>query len=89
MHQILPTYCALCISRCGCLATVENGRLLRIDPDPQHPTGKAVGIKARAAPELTTHPQRLTTPLRRTRPKGEADPGWQPISWYAALALAG
>ena len=89
MHQILPTYCALCISRCGCLATVENGRLLRIDPDPQHPTGKAVCIKARAAPELTMHPQRLTTPLRRTRPKGEADPGWQPISWDAALALAG
>lgn len=89
MHQILPTYCALCISRCGCLATVEDGRLLRIDPDPQHPTGKAVCIKARAAPELTTHPQRLTTPLRRTRPKGEADPGWQPISWDAALALAG
>lgn len=89
MQQTLPTYCALCISRCGCLATVEDGRLLRIDPDPQHPTGKAVCIKARAAPELTAHPQRLTTPLRRTRPKGEADPGWQPISWDAALALAG
>ncbi len=89
MQQTLPTYCALCISRCGCLATVENGRLLRIDPDPQHPTGKAVCIKARAAPELTAHPQRLTTPLRRTRPKGDADPGWQPISWDAALALAG
>lgn len=89
MRQTLSTYCALCISRCGCVATVENGRLLRIDPDPQHPTGKAVCIKARAAPELTAHPQRLTTPLRRTRPKGEADPGWQPVSWDAALTLAG
>lgn len=89
MPQTIPTYCALCISRCGCLATVEDGRLLRIDPDPQHPTGKAVCIKARAAPELTAHPQRLTTPLRRTRPKGDADPGWVPTSWDAALALAG
>lgn len=88
-RSIIPTYCALCISRCGCLATIENGRLLRIDPDPLHPTGKAICIKARAAPELVGHPQRLTTPLRRTRPKGETDPGWQPISWNDAIELAG
>lgn len=85
----VPTYCALCISRCGCLATVEDGRLLRVDPDPQHPTGKAICIKARAAPELVGHPERLTTPLRRTQPKGAADPGWQPISWGEALTIAG
>ncbi len=87
-HQSIPTYCALCISRCGCLATVEDGRLLRIEADPEHPTGKAICIKARAAPELVTHPERLRTPLRRTRPKGDADPGWQPIGWDEALAFA-
>lgn len=84
----LPTYCALCISRCGCLATVEDGRLLRVDPDPAHPTGGAICIKARAAPELVHHPDRLTTPLVRTRPKGDPDPGFRPISWDEALALA-
>lgn len=36
-QTVVPTYCALCISRCGCLATVEDGRLLRIDADPDHP----------------------------------------------------
>ena len=46
----IPTYCALCISRCGCLAVVEDGRLLRIEPDPDHPTGQGICIKARAAP---------------------------------------
>lgn len=89
MRHILPTYCALCISRCGCLATVEDGRLLRVDPDPAHPTGKAICIKARAAPELVAHPERLTMPLRRTRPKGADDPGWQPVSWDEALAMTG
>jgi len=88
-RRVIPTYCALCISRCGCLATVEDGRLVRVDPDPLHPTGQAICIKARAAPELVAHPERLTTPLRRTRPKGEADPGWQPIGWGEALAWAG
>ncbi len=81
----IPTYCALCISRCGCLAVVEDGRLLRVEPDPDHPTGQGICIKARAAPELVGHPDRLTTPLVRTRAKGDADPGWQPISWDAAL----
>ena len=88
-RDVIPTYCALCISRCGCLATVEDGRLVRVDPDPLHPTGRAICVKARAAPELVAHPERLATPLRRTRPKGEADPGWQPIGWDEALALAG
>lgn len=84
----IPTYCALCISRCGCLATVEDGRLLRIESDPAHPTGRAICVKARAAPELVDHPRRLTTPLVRTRPKGTADPDWRAIGWEEALDLA-
>ena len=84
----IPTYCALCISRCGCLATVEDGRMVRVDPDPEHPTGSAICIKARTAPEFVHHPDRLTTPLRRTRPKGDADPGFEPIGWDEALGIA-
>lgn len=88
-QEILPTYCPQCISRCGCLATVDDGVLSRIDPDPLHPTGRAICIKARTAPELVSHPARLRVPLRRTQPKGAPDPGWQAISWDEALALAG
>ena len=32
-------------------------------------------------------PERLTHPLRRTRPKGDPDPGWERISWDTALDL--
>src|SRR6185369_8957583 len=85
--QQIPTYCALCISRCGCIATVEDGRLTRVESDPGHPTGRAICIKAKAAPELVRHPERLTTPLLRTRPKGDADPGWRAIGWDEALDL--
>ncbi len=80
-------YCSLCIARCGSVATVENGRFRRLDPDPSHPTGQALCAKGRAAPELVYHKDRLTQPLRRTRPKGEADPGWVPISWDEALEM--
>ena len=83
----IHTYCALCIARCGAIATVENGRFTRLDPDPEHPTGQALCAKGRAAPELVYHRERLTQPLRRTRPKGDPDPGWQPIGWDEALDL--
>ena len=38
-------------------------------------------------PELVDHPDRLLHPLRRTRPKGDPDPGWERISWDEALDL--
>ncbi len=85
MERRVPGYCALCISRCGCISTVRDGRLVAVDPDPAHPTGKHLCIKGRTAPEWVNSSERLLTPLRRTRAKGAADPGWQPISWDAAL----
>jgi len=66
---------------------VEDGRLVAVEPDPSHPTGQALCAKGRAAPELVYHPERLLYPMRRTRPKGDADPGWQRISWDEALDL--
>jgi anaerobic selenocysteine-containing dehydrogenase len=80
-------YCALCISRCGSIAVVENGRFVALEPDPSHPTGQALCAKGRAAPELVYHQDRLLYPLKRTRPKGDPDPGWQRISWDEALDL--
>jgi anaerobic selenocysteine-containing dehydrogenase len=80
-------YCGLCIARCGTVATVEEGRFTRLDPDPSHPTGQALCAKGRAAPELVYHPERLRYPLRRTHPKGDPDPGWVRIGWNEALDL--
>ena len=85
--QRIPGYCAMCVSRCGSIAVVENGRFVALEPDPSHPTGKALCAKGRAAPELVYHSERLLYPLKRTRPKGDPDPGWQRISWDEALEL--
>ncbi len=82
-----PCYCALCISRCGAIARVEDGRFVALDPDPSHPTGKALCAKGRAAPELVYHQDRLRYPLKRTRPKTDPDPGWERIGWDEALDL--
>ena len=58
-------------------------RLSRIRP-PHRP---ALCAKGPAAPELVYHQDRLLYPLKRTRPQGDPDPGWQRISWDEALDL--
>jgi anaerobic selenocysteine-containing dehydrogenase len=85
--QRIQGYCGLCIARCGTVAVLEDGHFTRLEPDPTHPTGQALCAKGRAAPELVYSPKRLTHPLRRTRPKGDPDPGWQRIGWDEALHL--
>lgn len=66
--------------------TVEDGRLTKINADPAHPNG-CICIKGKAAPEIVYSPDRLRTPMKRTRPKGDPDPGWVPISWDEAMGL--
>jgi len=81
----VPTYCPLCVSKCGATAVIEDGEFVALEPDPSHPTGQAVCIKGKAAPAMLSHPDRLLYPVRRTAPKGATDPGWQRISWDEAL----
>ncbi len=81
----IPGYCTLCRSRCGTITVVEGERLLAVEPHTTHPTGGALCAKGRAAPELVHSPRRLTVPLRRTSPRGAAEPRWEEISWDVAL----
>ncbi|MFG6404835.1 molybdopterin-dependent oxidoreductase [Klebsiella variicola] len=84
-EHFVPGYCALCRSRCGTLNEIIDGRLVSVCPDEDHPTGGAVCLKGKAAPELIYSEARVLWPLRRTREKGAADPGWKRISWDKAL----
>ena len=81
----IPGFCALCRSRCGCVSIVEDGRLVGVEADPGHPTGRNLCVKGRAAPELVYAPDRLLHPMKRTRPRGDADPGWVSIGWDEVL----
>ena len=81
-------WCALCRSRCGCISVVRDGRLVAVERNPDHPTGRALCAKGQSAPDLVYSPDRLLHPLKRTRPKGDPDPGWVRIGWDEALDLA-
>ncbi len=87
MEERIPGYCALCISRCGCISVVKDGVLESVEPLPEHPTGKSLCIKGKAAPELVYSQERILTPLKRTNPKESINPGWQAISWDEAFDI--
>jgi anaerobic selenocysteine-containing dehydrogenase len=84
-RQRIPGFCALCKSKCGCISIVEDGRLVAVEPDPDHPTGKQICAKGRAAPDIVYSKDRLSHPMKRTNPKGVNEPGWRRISWDEAL----
>ncbi|MCC6469646.1 MAG: molybdopterin-dependent oxidoreductase [Alphaproteobacteria bacterium] len=73
-----------CPDLCSLLAHVENGKLVRVQGDPDQPfTAGFACAKVNRDAELVNSPQRLKTPLRRTGPKGEGK--FVPITWDAAL----
>ena len=76
----------MCTSRCGVVATVEDGKLTQVNADPAHPNG-CICVKGAAAPEIVYSPDRVQYPMVRTRPKGDPDPGWVRITWDQALNL--
>lgn len=75
-----PSVCALAVE------LPEPGRIGRVHGKPGHPYGEGV-ICAKVAryAERVHHPDRLTTPLRRTGPKGTGQ--FTPIGWDEALDL--
>jgi anaerobic selenocysteine-containing dehydrogenase len=73
-----------CPDLCSLLVQVENGRVVQVRGDPDHPfTAGFACAKTNRDAELVNSPERLTTPLRRIGPKGAGE--FVPISWDDAL----
>ncbi len=84
-RTVHPSTCWECSTRCGSLVTVEDGRAVRVAPNPDHPASQgAFCVKGvRGLPELTSHPDRLLHPLRRVGARGEG--AWRRVGWDEAL----
>jgi assimilatory nitrate reductase catalytic subunit len=79
--QPTRTHCPYCALQCGMRLTAGVDDTATVEPD-DFPTNRG-GLcqKGWTAAELLTSPERLTTPLLRTRKTGEL----QPVSWDDAL----
>ena len=74
-----------CPDTCAMLYHVEDGRLVDVKGDPDHPmTNGGLCVKLRNFPEHHYRPDRLLHPMRRVGPKGAGE--FEPISWDEALA---
>ncbi len=79
-----PTTCGLCPAGCGLLAFVDEGRLVGLAGNPEHPYNQgALCVFGSAALQLINGPSRIRKPLRRLGNRGQGR--WDEISWEEAL----
>ena len=83
--KVLKTVCALdCPDACSILATVEGGRVTRLQGDPDHPLTRGFLCHKVANYQRRLYsPLRILHPLRRVGEKGEGK--FARISWDEAL----
>lgn len=83
-EQIIKTSCRACIASCAVLAHVKNGRVIRIEGNPESPMSMGgVCAKGMAGIQALYHPNRNKYPMRRVGERGGND--WERISWDEAL----
>lgn len=73
----------MCHGGCGILATVEDGKIVKVEGDPDMPLNLGTLCpKGLATIQYMYHPNRLKYPLKRVGERGEGK--WQRISWDEA-----
>ncbi|WP_051749124.1 molybdopterin-containing oxidoreductase family protein [Nevskia soli] len=76
--------CKACDIMCNVLADVDDGRIVRIHRDPNHPvTPQALCNKGSLFSDTVYHKDRLMYPLKRVGERGEGK--WEQVSWEEAL----
>ena len=87
-QEVKKTCCQFCSNMCGVLVTVEDGKVVSIKGNPDHPMSHGfVCERVRIAPKWLYHPDQLMYPLKRSGRRGEGK--WQRIGWDEALAEIG
>lgn len=73
-----------CPDGCGIIAKIENGRIVSVKGDTDHPrTGGYLCRKMQHYEEMIYHPERILYPMKRTGKKGEG--AFERISWEEAI----
>ena len=76
--------CRGCHGGCIHILTVEDGKLVKVRPDPEGPLNRGHACpKGMSIIEQMYHPDRLTMPRRRIGPRGSGR--WEDISWDEAI----
>jgi thiosulfate reductase / polysulfide reductase chain A len=83
---VIPTMCEMCVWRCGVLAKVRDGRVVKLEGNPDHPHSKGkLCARGQAGLMNTYDPDRVLTPLVRVGNRGEGK--FRKASWDEALDI--
>lgn len=81
---IIKTNCRACIANCGVLAHVRDGRVVKLEGNPEYPMSRgAMCAKGLAGIQALYHPNRNKYPMKRVGARGANK--WKRISWDEAL----
>lgn len=82
----IPSMCEMCVWRCGLIAKVKGGRVVKLDGNPEHPHSRGnLCPRGQSGLMNTYDPDRVLTPLIRVGKRGEGK--FRPASWEEALDL--
>ena len=82
----IPTMCEMCVWRCGVLAKVEDGRVVKLEGNPDHPHSKGnLCPRGQSGLMNTYDPDRVLSPLVRVGKRGEGL--FRKASWEEALDI--
>ncbi len=82
----IPSMCEMCVWRCGLLAKVKDGRVVKLEGNPDHPHSKGKLCPRGQAGLMSTYdPDRVLTPLVRVGKRGEGK--FRKASWDEALDI--
>ena len=80
----VPGMCQLCSTVCGIMGYVKDGRLIKIEGNPNDPNSRGhLCARGQAGLNHLYHPERLLYPLKRVGKRGEGK--WKRITWDEAL----
>lgn len=82
----IPSMCEMCVWRCGLIAKVRKGRVVKLDGNPEHPHSKGKLCPRGQSGLMNTYdPDRILSPLIRVGKRGEGL--FRKASWDEALDL--
>jgi thiosulfate reductase/polysulfide reductase chain A len=82
----LYTLCEMCVWRCGVRAKVDEGRVVKLEGNPEHPHSRGMLCARGQAGLMNTYdPDRVLTPLIRVGKRGEGK--FRQASWSEALDM--
>ena len=82
----IPTMCEMCVWRCGVLARIKDGRVVKLDGNPEHPHSRGnLCPRGQSGLMNTYDPDRVLTPLVRVGKRGEGL--FRKTSWDEALDI--